>query len=86
MEAGRSSLRHREIVATVAAPTRGMQVQRDFRNTVFMDNKPIFLEILQRGVLPVFNDWVHVRWLWLFTGGSTEEVTVRRLAGRSGCQ
>ena len=51
-----------------------------------MDNKPIFLEILQRGVLPVLNDWVHVRWLWLFTGGSTEEVTVRRLAGRSGCQ
>ena len=77
------SVQQHEIVSTVAASTRGVQVQRDSivpGTMLFMDNEPIFLELLQRQVHPALNDSLRVRWLWLFTGGATEEVTVRRTA------
>jgi hypothetical protein len=78
--------RGRDVMATVAAPTRGVQIQHD---TVppgampYMGNMPVFLELVRRRAAHLSAESAAVPVLWLFSGGELDTVRVTRIAADS---
>jgi len=76
----------RAALATVAARGRGAQVQHD---TIppgampYMNNVPIFLELVRRRAARLSADSAKVPVLWLFSGGELDTVAVTRAAADS---
>ncbi len=72
-----------EVVAHLAAPSRGLQEQRDRKppgGVLYMARIPLFLELLQRHVRVPIGSSTRVPVLWLFSGGAVDTVRVSRLA------
>lgn len=70
-----------DAVAVVSAPGRGSQVQRDSvppGSMPYMANVPLFLELMQRRMVPSPGDTVEIPVLWLFTGGEIDRVRMSR--------
>jgi hypothetical protein len=75
-----------DVSARVAAPTRGMQMQRDHLppgGVLYMTGVPLFLELLQSHVHVAVGATTTVPALWLFTGGAIDTVQVTRPAADS---
>jgi hypothetical protein len=75
-----------ELTVRVAAPTRGMQVQRDRMpagGVLYMSSVSLFLELLQRRGSAAVGQSTIVPVLWLFSGGAVDTVRVSRVAADS---